>query len=418
MMDVQKFIKTTVAFALMSCSYAVQTMNLLMPYDVVLRPPFNKNAQYQLMFMAEGGLGHVKGFNGGSHRTNVLSIWQEEQNALTMLDGFNPMSPIGQLRNSLDAADNGVRGHFLASAALKLKFAGSFGFRGRIRNGWSITSYLPFFSMKLDNVAWQDLTQNLTAEDQRVKRLLTNNIFANVAELGGLDIQHGWHRTGIGDWTTFAEWDYDFRQYKPVIRNVHVNARLGITIPTGLKENENLLFAIPFGNDGAIGFPFGAGIELLLGSCLIPGVYVQMIQMFGNTRLRRVRTSLNQTDILLLQKAYAYKDFGLTQQFDLYMQCINLIKGLEFTIAYEYYKHGDDEISLAGYGFSSEIANTSVRLFDWTMHHLVATAAYDFTAHIHKTKVHPQIFGFARVPFNGTRSALSTTLGLGFSIDF
>ncbi|HXW86517.1 MAG TPA: hypothetical protein VEK38_04215, partial [Candidatus Bathyarchaeia archaeon] len=125
-----------------------------------------------------------------------------------------------------------------------------------------------------------------------------------------------------------------------------------------------------------------------------------------------------QTDILLLQKAFAYKDFGLTQQFDLYAQFINLIRGLEFTIAYEYFKHGDDEISLSNYAYSSSIANTSVRLFDWTMHHLVATIAYDFSATVYKKKIHPQLFGFARVPFNGTRAALSTTLGIGFSVDF
>ena len=116
---------------------------------------------------------------------NALRIWQPEQNALKMLQGFPEDSPITQLRNQLDADDNGKRGHFLVSSDFDLRYSAALAARVRFLKDFSFAAYLPFYSMELKNVHWHDQTEDITDEDLRVKRLLNDDFFALVEELGG-----------------------------------------------------------------------------------------------------------------------------------------------------------------------------------------------------------------------------------------
>ena len=56
--------------------------------------------------------------------------------------------------------------------------------------------------------------------------------------IGGLDIS-SWSKTGIGDLSLMVEWLRDFPQPKPLLKNVRLNLRGGISIPTGVKKDED-----------------------------------------------------------------------------------------------------------------------------------------------------------------------------------
>lgn len=393
-------------------------MNLLRPYDSLIRPMYTNDYRWQISIWGATGISD-KGFNSCNDHTNVLRIWQADQNALAMLQGFSDQSAIGQKNVEVNADDDGVRGHFCVSGDLKNRFSGMFAARVFFKDTWSLSVYLPLYSMALKNVCWLDQTKHVTDEDERVHELLTDDFFNNVCELGcGLDLQE-WQRTGVGDLTLLVEWSRDFAQAKPMLKNVRVNWRAGVGIPTGLRQDFDKVFAIPFGYDGAFSLPFGFGLDLYFDFYVRAGFDVQLTHVFGNTRERRVKTSEGQTDLLFLEKMDVYKDFGLTQQFNLYGQVYKIFNAFSFLLGYQFIKHGKDAVALCpGSGFSAVVANSAESLREWTLHQMIVRADYELGAHFEDPSVYPRFSFFAQIPFNGKRVAATTNIGVTVALDF
>jgi hypothetical protein len=399
-------------------SMPLVAMNLLEPYDTIIRPPFDGSFKWQITGIGETGFGN-ESFNQHGQVCDVLHIWQTEQDALAMLNGFAPNTPQGQLRTRLDANDAGTRGHFRVTSHFKYHYGLSLALRRGFLQNYSLALYLPMYSMELKNVCWQDLTQSRDDADVRVKELLTNNIFSNVCTLGESLSLQGWKRTGVGDLTVMLEWFRDFPQPKPLLKLVNLNWRIGLNIPTGKPIDQNETFAFSFGNDGAASLIFGFGLNLNLGSYFKTGVDVQLTQIFDNTRVRRIKTAIDQTELLLLQKTAVHKDFGLTQRFNLYIEFYKVFKGLSGLIGYQYKKHGDDTVSLCSNNFSNNIANTAQSLQEWTMHQAIVKLSYDFAENMRDdAPVVPYLALFSRIPFNGKRVAMARTLGVELAVNF
>jgi len=389
----------------------ISPMNIIEPYDVFLRPSIREGKHFQIFGWAEAGL-DARGYDSCGDRVNVLHIWNKDQNALAMLNGCSPTSKIGQLRARL-GDDDGVRGHLCVDGDLK-PIGATIAARYVFPYNISFGVYLPVYSMKLENVMWRDLTP----AGDIIRQDLTNNLVANVWELGCLDIC-GWQRTGLGDMMIVGEYQGHFEQHKPVLKKVIVDGRLGLSLPTGLKEDEDKIFALPFGNDGAWGVMFGAGIDLIWADYIRGGVDVQLDHVFGHEKIRRVKTDLCQTDLLLLNKTCAYKEYGLRQQFTIHAGFYKLMSGFSFDVGYRYTKHNEDRLRLSDTCFSDKLANSAARLCDWTSHQILLKAEYDFGYHMcEDATLIPTIGVYSRLPFNGKRVALSPSFGVVFSLDF
>lgn len=395
---------------------SMNIVNTMWPYDTLIRPTFNNLHWWQLAFYAEGGFHNAKGFDDEGSVSNPLRIWNCQQNALAMLEGFVEDSAIAQLRSALLDCDNGIRGRFNVDGDLQLNLGSAFAANLYFANDWRLGLYLPIYKMTLKDVRFIDQTPNVDNLDKLVHALLTDHLAENVQQLGCLDIS-GWERAGVGDLTVLVEWFRDFKQNKPFLKMVRVNWRWGIGFPTGLREDEDKIFAIPFGYDGAVSMPFGLGLDLTLGTNFKCGIDVQLTQIFGHTRTRRIKTDVQQTELLLLEKTATFKDSGLVQRFNMYVELYNFLKGLSFSIGYQYLKQGDADYSLKTQEFSSNIANTSRRLDNFTMHHLIPKFTYDFAVH-HCERVRPELGLYMRLPFNGKNVALIPTIGVVASIDF
>jgi hypothetical protein len=391
-------------------------MYIFRPHDPLIRPEFRFDKTGELAFFAEHGF-KARGFDNNKNKTNSLQIWSCDQNALAMLKGFSAHSPMTELLEKINANDDGTRGHLNFCGDLFMDAGALFG-RYHFYRDWFLTTYLPVYRMQLKNVCIHDKTKDLTAADRRVKEFLTNNLSANVCNLGRLDLGP-WKRSGLGDWTVLLEWVHNFWQPKPFLKSVMLNWRLGLTVPTGKRTDESKLMALPFGYDGNMGLIFGGNIELMLGRYFKAGLDVELLQEFGNNRIRRIRTNQDQTDLLLLQDVCVYRDFGLTQKFDLYFQIFRLWDALSCRIGYQFLKHGDDFLSLYTQDFSPRVANTARPLQDWTLHQAVFNLFYDFAAHMKPdATVKPSISLFGYLPFNGKRSIGFPMLGGMFAIDF
>jgi len=391
-------------------------MNILQPYDTLIMPLHDTQHTWHLLGHAETGI-NDKGFDWDGGGTDVLRIWHCDQQALDMLKGAPDGSPIASKNLEIEAIpglDSDPRaGLFCVSGDLRLDFAGALWGRYTWCNNLVFSLFFPFYAFRLGDVRWCDQTTN-----EELIEKLTGDLPRYTRELGCLDIC-GWRRVGPGDLAFFASWIRDFPQRREWLQNVRLDCRLGLTIPTGLRQDENKIFAFPFGFDGACGIPFGLGLTVMMRPCFIAGMDVQLTPTFGNTRPRRIKTHECQTDLLFLNKTRAYKDFGLLQRFNLFVGLHRPWAGLSGRVGYQYLKRGENFLSLTCSNFSQRIANTAVSLDEWTLHQIVVYAENDFSWCVDDAAcVQPRLALYARIPFNGVRSAATTNIGLTFSLDF
>lgn len=409
----------SIVFGCASCMHGMN-MNLLVPYNPLIRPYAADDQQGQFFFMLEAGLGHAIAFNQ-CDKTNALQIFDAKQNAIRMLEGFAPGTAPATLLANIDPYASGFnadRGVFKVTGDLSLDVGGGITFRYFFGCGWSINAYLPFYSMRLKNVCWQNLTQNLTPDDQRVHTLLTDDFAANMLYLGkGLSIGP-WQRAGFGDLAVLLDWHQDFPQEKPILNNVALNARAGLSAPTSLRSDPDLIMALPFGMDGAWSLPFAMDIELTLACYGLLGLDVQLIHTFGHTHIQRIPNLLAQTSLLYLQKACIYQDFGWNQQFSLYGGIKELPKGFLASIGYQYIKQGNTQLFPVSNDVSTTLVQEAAVLQDWTVHQFIIRADYDCAQWLQESPISTRVGLFAQIPFNGKRSILFTTLGASVTLDF
>jgi len=390
-------------------------MNLSRPYDIFLRPPALHNQFMQFYVWSEFGVKQTAYINNGT-TANELSYLECDQNALAMLSGFDDASIIGQKRAQLRVVDDGTRGHYCVTGDISQPINIGLAWRMFFRHNLTLGIYLPVRHMQLKNTCWRNRTNMHDAQDAQTKEFLTNNFFNNVRTLGnGLELGD-WNRTGVGDLACILEFLRNFPQAKPMLKNVLLNLRGGLTLPTGLAQDYDKIAALPFGNDGATTVLFGGGIELLYGTWFKCGFHVELTHLFGNSKKRRIKTSPEQTEFLLLQKTESYKDWGMQQEFTLFSELYHFFKGLSLKVGYRFYKQGDSVLSLCGNEFSSAIANTARSLRDWTAHDVLIKLSYDFSEDY--DKYNPGFALFARIPFDGKRSIVSNTVGVMASLDF
>jgi len=393
----------------------MRAMNLSRPHDIFLRPPAPQEQFMQVYTWLEHGLKQTS-YASDRKTINELKHLDCDQNALKMLNGFDNESCVGQKRAQLRVVDDGIRGHYCVSGDLTVPFNFAFAWRFFFGHNITLGAYLPVRSMKLKNVCWQEQTQMADNQDAQVKEFLTNDFFCNIKKLGnGLELGD-WSRTGVGDLEIILEFLRNFEQYKPMLKNVLLNLRAGLTFPTGLKTDPDKIITLPFGHDGATTVLFGAGLELLYGTWFKFGFDVELTHLFGDTRTRRIQTAPGQTSLLYLKKLRAYKDWGMQQQFTLYAQLYHFFKGFSFKVGYRFFKQGDSVLSLCSNEFSAAIANASNTIEDWTAHDVMLKLSYDFSEDF--DRANPEFAVFARIPFDGKRSIVSNTIGLMASVDF
>ena len=143
--------------------------NWLRPYDTLLVPDQYVCQGLQLTGYAEFGVKQAQGYDLAGNPVNVLQTWNNTQDALAMLNGFDPSSPIGQLNMLIDATDDGIRGHFNVYGKLNVDWAFAFAARYFFWEHLCLSFYMPFFRLQLKDVAWLNQTLNVTPDDMRVE---------------------------------------------------------------------------------------------------------------------------------------------------------------------------------------------------------------------------------------------------------
>lgn len=406
------------ALVLFSTAHAQVFFNVMRPHEYLLEhKEWPLDTKYMITALVEHGL-KGRGFTMGHCHVGELQAWNADQNALKMLEGFPPTSPIGLLSAQLGGLDDGVRGHFDVCGKLRMNYLVGIGALFKLPYNFSVGFSLPFCQAELEDVVWKEKTLNLTEGDLLVKSQLTNNFFENVQELGGLNLQ-GWKRSGVGDMTALAMWQQDFAQKRPILKNVRLDARVGFNLPTGRRVDENVIVSVPFGQDGAVGIIWGGGITTTLGCYLKVGGDVELMHLFGNTRCRRIKTEMDQTELLLLATTPAHKSYGLTQCFNLHAQIYQFWGGLSAGFTYQFLKRGDDTLTLCNLEYSEAAANSANEIQQREVQTLIFEATYDMAPCSDRCdRVIPEFSLYYRMPFKGENAIVTHSVGVGIGLRF
>lgn len=410
---------------------AYPPINLFRPSDRFLMPTPSYQDHFQFTVGYEGAV-KTEGFQDtfedenpfsgpcikrkACNPVNILQIYQTNQNGIAAFKGLDSDTKFGQFSQIFNINDeNKNQGIFVPKAKLLVPF--NFLFSARFNwcyyeNNFTLGLHLPYLSMELKDVRWLQKGSCESVCESKFDR----NLIKMIKKVSDIDLD-GWKRTGPGDFLAQMVWLRDFEQDdKPFLSNVRVNTRLGLNFPTGLKQDENKLLAVSFGNDGCWGIEFAAGLDLTFCDYLKAGIDVDFLYLFGNTRCRRIKTDCNQTDLLFLNKVTAYKEYGLNQQYNLYLE--SLWCGTSFKVNYQYLRGNESKLFLCNDKFDSILVNNAESLQEWTTHSLIFGLTYDYGYYNPDACTIPAVTGWFKWGFNGKRAILADTLGLTFTLSF
>lgn len=395
--------------------FSASPVNFLRPHDINLRPSYWQEQRLQLTTSYFYGVSS-DAWNGAGTKVSHMNYLHNTQNAYTMLKGYPAGSEEAAILTACGAVvENGVTGHFVVDGTFKINHSIMAGLTYHVNESVWMGLYLPAYDMSLKNTTWTDQTLNISFEEQQVKSLITDSIHSNVSRLGqGLSLTD-WHKTGLGDLSALIGWRGRFVQYKPWLKGVDTNVKVGLTIPTGEKKDEDKVLSFAMGNDGTWGLIVGAGIDLNFKHWIDAGVEVEFMHLFNNTRQRRIKTHRDQTDLLLLTKTAVNVDHGFTQKFNLYVE--PHFRGLSVRIAYQHIKQGGTTLYVVSNDYSSITANTAESIKEWTTHNVIGMVKFD-TATEENKRFRPQVQLYFNQPFNGRRSIQTSSVGCGLTFNF
>lgn len=368
---------------------SIPPINLFRPTDRPLLPDIFPGTKFQFMVGFEHAI-KVKGFKEVSNQMAVTKNEKEHHEEVNVLQIYEKYQEIGDKYKCIPHGTFKTPISILASA------------RYVFDNNINIGLYLPYYEFELQDTTWKCNKKNKLLDK------FTKKYDINIGN---------WKRAGIGDLVLEAIWMKNYMQNKPLITNVRPQLRLGLDFPTSKRQNYDKILAIPFGNDGSWGIQFAAGIDLNFRWFLRGGIDAEFLYLFGSRGIRRIQTQLNQTDLLLSTKVDTFKDFGLGQQYNLYLQTATWA-GSSIKINYQYLKSNEDYIFPNSDKYNPLIVNNAEYLQDWTAHSLIAFVDFDYARINPDASVKPVLLGWFKWGFNGKRAILINSIGATLTISF
>lgn len=406
---------------------------LFVPYDINIKQKKPSVKNWQCLAFGENSY-HVQGYatdlpkEEKTFMVNPLQIYEPIQNVVSMYQGYDASgsivqtisTPFTELLDSIAGGPGGgvsnyENGIFKPTGKLSCaEFA--LGTIYGIGHGFYVSAFLPFYFAKLCDVHWGYKGNNSLFSDEKIQQELIDSFCQDAKTYFDLNIG-GWKKRGLGDLAVIAEWQQDFPQIqRKTLRNVQINARVGITFPTAKKPFENIIMPIDFGS-GTIGIPFGGGLSMNLGNIFELGFSGQFWYYWSNEQVRRIKTFPTQTTLLLPTLANTQKDFAMIQNFNLHAIIYSFCKRFALKSFYEYWRKGEDKIIPLCNDFNHTTVNSALNLAEQTRHQFCFMLMYAPKKDDFK-RVIPQFEFFWKISTNGMRSVAASSYGGQFSLIF
>lgn len=414
-------------FLATNASYSFAPTNFLRPDDPVFRRPLVcNNLSFGLTFET-GDIGAGPGTC--NFEANVLNKCECTQSVLSMLQNAVCKAKDEGAQTVLDqfmtgqggpSTDDGRRGHVEMAAGFKQANVQLYGYGTlripKIPGCFSLGVHVPFVHKRVCDFKYNDLTEGLFIPDLLLKDFI-KNLPDQTIKYGDLRLG-SWNASGLGDVLVLFDWMVAYRQDNHFLCRYSFFAKIGASFATSKEKNEDVALSMPLGNDGATGIPFGVAFTADFTRYLRLGIAADFLYLFKNSRVRRLKTDLAQTDLLLLNKGKATKHFGLTWQFEACMQLFNFFRGLSCKVTYQYIQHENDRLSACDDIFDTKIINSACNLSEWRAHNVLLHVQYDFDRECKAWRIQPYLGFFYKIPFSTCRVIDPQTFGGCLGIAF
>jgi len=379
----------------------------LTPSTVGFEAAYEQTISGRAYQYAEDELGNSNCFR---KRGDLLQLFGDWQDLLAALKGdafATERTQLAQRYNLID--DDGTFGLFIPHGEIDIRQA-LFSARWRLNSSFSLMASIPLISYRLHNVWWSKAPGN---HADSFDSQLTNDFVRDVAAVGNANF-FDMTQSGFGDLPLQVRWARSFPQAREILKNVSLDARLGILLPTGKKEDPYALFAPGLGYGGGLGIPGSMELRLQFGRYFHAGVDVDLLYCFGDIQERKVRTDRAQTDLTLITRKSVYKDPGMRQKFTLFLEGAHMMRGLVWRVGYQYQKQNESRLYVNAFDTDAVIVNGSESLQLWTDHSALGMLAYDFVG----CRTSMRIGVTAKWGFNGQRALAFDTITAHLGCDF
>jgi hypothetical protein len=333
--------------------------NFYQSYDSMLRRSSIEDAKISCGVLVEAGSkGYARTHDGLRH--NVLQIYSQNNNIAKMLTNYEdvvtsfPGFPTGC--EAKDFAGHDVKfngGYAGVDFTLYSKFV-PFGEYKYIPGIFSFDVLLPLKNHTIKKVTVDKtgvIPSTITNAPQKKDFEDFISIFEKQVQLTGIDLS-GVGCNGLGDLTMLVNWDksFNFRGNEKYFCDISLFGKVGVTLPTSPKKHVDKIFAMPIGNDGHLGFPFGLGLSCDVVKNCKAGVTFDFFKQKKKTKMMRVKTDVDQGEFLLLNKSMVRKSPGFTWQFSPFISLVDFGNGWSLKLAYQHQVHKKDSLSMSDGG--------------------------------------------------------------------
>ncbi len=368
--------------------------NFEVPYDVHIK---KASGDHLIKFglYGEYGIESSKGYDDGGSQVDPAQIYASTESARHMLRVSEALLTFPTSGYSATDFPQGLDWSLWSGGPLSLETAwGDFTPSVNVQQssatiwGRALVDYgtipgqfflglaLPVRSVKVSDVTWTDLTDSTAdADNPTWITNLTSKLAKYTLAAGNLNID-AWSARGLGDSTVYFGWANDLHHGDGTIKKVGVHVSAGILFPTGVKRNEDYAFSVPFGNDGSWGIPLCAGFNANVGEDLKFGAVIDALWLASNSKVRRLKTDVRQSEYLLLTKGSVTVKPGLTLKANL-NGTYRLSDSCKLSLAYQYINHAKDTLSGVPTGYDESVVNTQNVLGAWTTQDVTAKVHFE-----------------------------------------
>ncbi len=292
--------------------------------------------------------------------------------------------------------------------------------------------HMPIRHLRLSGICYEDLSakDGLYSQQNGTWKRLLSGLDHILQNHGYAPLHTPFSTTSIGD----VSFLIGFEQWVKALRDPDVAVRflvkLGLLLPTGTRDDRNMIFSLPTGYNDHWGIPLHAEVEGCLQPYVRVGARVGVITFFEKTMKRRMKTHPMQQGIVKLEKGRADVEKGTLW----YVGCeaIADYHGFSFLLGYSFNRREQNEIiplsktyKIDGNSvyptdkFDPHIVNNDSVLFPWYLHVLHLGVSFDYSVHepLRSSRFAPHVGLFYNLTLSGRNAFDVNMFGGGLSLD-
>ncbi len=344
--------------------------------------------RYELDWLSTAGLEvsggrATKSYDANRNKVDLLGLYgQTPIVALGAGEIGNPASSVynfdlGELIRGGSAAVVGGVGYNYAGKFTM--FEANLYFAQNLCKGFFVDVNLPVKKLEVKDIVATDSTDAAALAAVPAAIIPWENTKANITTiLTQYSLDTGAvSKSGVGDMMVNLGWTYNNDDLENM-DFLDTTLKVGVSIPTASKRNEDKVFEIALGHDNHVGIGTSFDMAFGLYEWVTIGAHVGGLFFFKKTAELRMNTTAGQNGYLKLLKGNAKRDMGHIWDVGSFVKADHIFKGFSLLFGYNYVRKDNDTLTPENLTrFPSAAVNADTMLQGWKQHNITVALEYD-----------------------------------------